>query len=121
MKRRDPELQVHLAILDFLRAVLGPDALVFHTPNGGYRTPAEAGRLRRMGTMAGIPDICVLLPYGRTVWLEIKPPGGRLSADQIAFAEHADRYRIPFAVVRRIEDARDFLAEHGVATREVGR
>ena len=37
--------------------------LMFHIPNGGKRSKAEAGRFRAEGVKSGVPDIC--LPVAR--------------------------------------------------------
>jgi len=49
-------------------------AMMYHTPLGGFRHKATAGRLKRQGTKAGVPDIH--LPIARSgfhgLWLEMK-------------------------------------------------
>jgi hypothetical protein len=51
--------------------------LLFHCPNGGARTPAEAAILNAQGVNPGIPDIA--LPVQRRgfigLWIEMKAPG----------------------------------------------
>jgi hypothetical protein len=39
-------------------------ANLHHTPNGGYRGKAEAGRLKAQGTKAGIPDLQLTMARG---------------------------------------------------------
>lgn len=39
-------------------------ANLHHTPNGGYRSKAEAGRLKAQGTKAGIPDLQLTMARG---------------------------------------------------------
>lgn len=60
MKR--PEEALHRAAVAYLRASLPKPWLVWHTPNGGGRSKAEAGILKAMGTLAGMPDLFVLGP-----------------------------------------------------------
>lgn len=60
-------------------------ALMYHVPNGGYRSKSEAGRFKSEGVKAGVPDIC--LPVARYPWhglyIELKRrSGGTLSPDQ---------------------------------------
>lgn len=38
---------------------------IFHPANGEYRTKATAGRLKKMGVRAGIPDLLLFLPMGK--------------------------------------------------------
>jgi hypothetical protein len=48
--------------------------LLFHVPNGGLRDKATAGKLKAMGTRAGVPDL--ILPIARRgfngLFLELK-------------------------------------------------
>jgi hypothetical protein len=60
-----------------------PGVLVFHVPNGSHRKPVEAAILKGLGVRAGVPDV-IAVKDGRTYALEIKPPGGRLTAVQNA-------------------------------------
>lgn len=58
--------------------------LLYHIPNGGKRTKAEAGILKAMGVRAGIPDYC--LPVARGDWhalyVEMKADKGKVSDSQ---------------------------------------
>ncbi len=59
--------------------------LLYHTPNGGYRSKPEAVRFKRIGVKAGVPDLC--LPVARKgyhgLYIELKrQKGGRLREDQ---------------------------------------
>ena len=60
-------------------------ALLFHIPNGGGRSKAEAGRLKAEGVKAGVPDL--FLPVSRDgyhgLFIELKrQAGGRVSDEQ---------------------------------------
>jgi len=72
MKR--PEEALHRAIVAHLRARLPAPWLVFHIPNGGGRSKAEAGILKAMGVLAGMPDLLVIGPGRHVTALEIKAP-----------------------------------------------
>ena len=56
----------------------------FAIPNGGTRHTLEAVKLKRTGTKAGVPDVCVAIPAGgyHGLWIEMKAIGGRLSEAQ---------------------------------------
>jgi len=58
---------------------------IFHIPNGELRDKITAIRLKKMGVKAGVCDLCLPLPDGRTFWLELKTKTGRLSAIQKEF------------------------------------
>lgn len=56
--------------------------LAFHVDQGGKNSMGAAMKAKRMGRLAGIPDICIPIAGGRTVWLELKAEKGRLSQVQ---------------------------------------
>lgn len=49
---------------------------LFHIPNGGKRTKAEAGIFKAMGTKAGISDLFLPIPVSCKggLWIEMKAP-----------------------------------------------
>lgn len=60
-------------------------ALMYHTPNGGHRSKAEAGRFKAEGVKAGVPDICLPVARGgyHGLYIELKRQrGGKTSANQ---------------------------------------
>ncbi len=78
------EYQIQCAIVEWLRLKsIGGKFRFFHIPNGGSRHKAEAARLKKSGVMPGVPDLCVVLQDGRTIWIEVKSASGKLSADQL--------------------------------------
>lgn len=56
---------------------LGLD-LIFHIPNGSYRTKSEAAKLKNMGVKAGVSDLFLPIPVGELhgLWIEMKAPAG---------------------------------------------
>ena len=60
-----PEENLHKACVQYLRASLPKPWLCWHTANGGGRSKAEAGILKAMGVLAGMPDLFVMGPYRR--------------------------------------------------------
>ena len=115
--RRSDETPIHIAIVDYLRLVL-PGALVIHIPNGGKRGAREAAEFQRMGVVAGVPDIAILLGCGGVLFIEVKAPKGKLSPEQEAFAQFCAGAHFPFGVCRSVDDARAFLSANGILTRE---
>jgi len=63
----------------------------FAIPNGGYRNPMEAVKLRRMGVQSGVPDLCI--PYAQEpyhgLYIELKRVGPHHVSD-------AQKYWIDF-------------------------
>ena len=67
---RRPEEQLHRSLVAYLRMALPKPWLVLHVPNGGGRSKAEAGILKAMGVLAGMPDLLVIgpQPFMRPHW-----------------------------------------------------
>ena len=65
--------------------------LLHHCPNGGSRNKREAARLKRMGVLAGVPDLH--LPIARAgyigLYIEMKYAAGRLQDSQKIFLTSA--------------------------------
>lgn len=58
---------------------------LYHTPNGGKRSKAEAGKFKALGVSAGVPDLCWPVRSGGWPGLHIemkRAQGGRLSQEQ---------------------------------------
>lgn len=117
MTRYPAEDAVQAAVIGYIRRCV-PLAMVWSTPNEGRRTVAERGRLLRLGLLAGVADLTVLLPGPMVIFLECKSPTGRVSEAQDAFAAGVTARGAHWACVRSIEDVRAALAGWGIATRD---
>jgi hypothetical protein len=53
-----------------------PTRLMFAVPNGGYRRPREAARMKLAGVKSGVPDIFLPVPRGEFhgLFIELKRP-----------------------------------------------
>jgi hypothetical protein len=114
---RNGEGRIQIAIVEYLRRI-APQIIVFHPANGGLRSKSEAARFKAMGVLAGVPDLVLVLPFGRTAFWEIKTPHGRLSDDQRAIIRRLEANDHVWALVRDIDDARRELIALGIETRE---
>ena len=84
---KKPEAKQQARLVAALRrkwSTLPNPPLVFSVPMGGSRNAVEACSLRTQGATAGVPDLCILLPEARVIWLEMKADNGALSPTQIA-------------------------------------
>lgn len=129
MKRQRPEDILQQSIVATLRALLPKGWLVAHVPNGGKRSKAEAARFKAMGVLAGFPDLMVIGPQHKVLFMELKAPPKRLKsgAESRAKAATTDAQDAvlgtlesagwPVAVVRTVDEALAFLKAHGVETR----
>ena len=89
--------------------------LLFHIPNGGKRSKAEAVRFKAQGVKAGVPDICLPVPRGKYhgLYIELKRvKGGRVSdaQEQYISALRKQGYRVE--VCFGMEQARDVIVEY---------
>ncbi len=114
---RNAEAKRQAAIVEYVRWTV-PEILIFSVPNGGLRTKAEAARLKWTGVLAGIPDLVLVLPNGRSAFWEVKTDRGRLSFEQTVMSVRLGVLGHSYAVVRGIDDARKELEGLGIDTME---
>lgn len=138
MKRDEEKLQ--RALVAYLRAALPRPWLVFHPANGGGRSKAEAGILKAMGVLAGMPDLLVVGPrtaipldspvgnatLPRLIALELKAPPKPLKRGGVSKAKPnvSDAQRdviaslaacgVPTLIVRDVDEALRALTQLGV-------
>jgi hypothetical protein len=74
---------IQRAVFEHLALRSTPGVFAFHAANGGARSRVEAAILKGLGVRAGVPDV-IAVKDGRTYAMEIKSPGGRLTAAQNA-------------------------------------
>ena len=104
-KRQQPEAELQKAVVNYLTILERMNVLRFHaTPNGGSRNVREAVNLKRQGVRPGVPDICVMLAYGPTLWFELKAPKGSPTAQQLDFIAWANTHGHPAWVVRSVDE-----------------
>lgn len=104
------EEETQAAIVQALR-IQYPRAIVAHIPNEGRRTIGEAMRQARLGLVAGMPDLVVMLPGGLTIWMEVKAAGGRRSKAQDAIHMRMTELGHTVGLVRDIDEARLFVKQ----------
>ena len=86
MNKDDEHIEQVAFINWFNRVEKFRDLIVFSIPNGGKRGFKTAVKLKKEGQLSGVSDLCVLLPNGKTVFIEMKKQeGGKLSETQKDF------------------------------------
>lgn len=88
--RRSSEDVEQQAVIQWARMSSGryPElALLHHIPNGGNRNAREGAKLKRMGVLAGVPDLHLPVARGRyhSLYIEMKFDDGRLLKSQREF------------------------------------
>jgi hypothetical protein len=109
VKRVDYEESLHMSCFDWIFANERsyPDLLwVFHSPNGGYRTKAQAGRFKAMGVRAGVVDIVSPFPSGgaKGLAIELKAPGMPPTPNQLLFLKCSARHGYVTGVCTCLEE-----------------
>lgn len=134
-----PEEKLQRQLVEYLRTALPKPWIVFHIPNGGGRSKAEAGILKAMGVLAGMPDLLVIGPvgtlsaayggHGNAIAIELKAPPRRLKRGGVSKAQPSvsDAQRaviaqlgacgVPTLIVRDLDEAVRALTALGVPLR----
>ena len=90
-------------------------ALLFHIPNGGGRSKAEAGRFKAEGVKAGVPDLFLPVPHGgyHGLFIELKrQAGGRVSTEQKEWIEKLREQGYRVEVCKGWEAAAEVIKEY---------
>jgi hypothetical protein len=74
--------------------------------------------MKGAGVLAGVFDLTLALPQGRSAYWETKNPWTSLSIEQKAFADAMRRLGHELSIVRSVDDARAELHRLGIETRE---
>jgi VRR-NUC domain len=111
-----PESIVQREVRKYL-TVLGLTSVA--VPNGSHLAGDKLARIKQTaamkadGMLPGFPDLIVLGSHGRTGYLEVKSPKGRLSQAQQNVTKMLDRMGHQVAVVRSVDETRDALKAWG--------
>ena len=88
--------------------------LLFHVPNGGYRSTATAGRMKAEGVKAGVPDL--FLPVARQgyhgLFIEMKAGRNKPTAYQTQWLENLSNQGYLAVVCYGWEEAAKVLTEY---------
>jgi hypothetical protein len=108
-----PEYDFHRTVMTYLNHALPNNVLPFHPANGGYRRASEAGRLKSMGVVPGLPDVGIV-HQGKVIWLELKAKRGRLSPAQAYCHQRLEAAGSPVSVCKTLEDVEAALVRAGI-------
>jgi hypothetical protein len=103
--------------------------IVFAVPNGGSRNVIEAAKMKGTGTLAGMPDLCVLgcdiecdgvALHQRplTFFLEVKSAKGRPSLPQLDMHDRLLDLGFEVGIARSIDDCRDLCRKWSIPLKE---
>lgn len=122
---RRPEERLQRALVDRLMGPLNRQGqrtralgllpepwLVLHVPNGGGRSKAEAGILKAMGVLAGMPDLLVIGPHPDDLRVRLRHP--TVIAIELKAPPKMTKTGKPSQAKPRVSDAqRDVIAALG--------
>lgn len=114
-----PEDLLQMQVVRALK-IVAPDCLVYHAANGGSRHPGEARKLKDMGVLPGVADLCFILSEGRAAFIELKAGKGRQTPSQKAFQEAATGKGALYAVCRSLDEVLATLKGWAVPMRARG-
>jgi len=81
-----------------------PHLVIYAVPNGGSRNVREAQRLKSEGVLAGVADLTILLPQGKSLYIEMKVKGNRQTPNQKKFQQKAEALGHKYYVCYSFED-----------------
>ena len=116
------ENKAQIEIVNYLRSVL-PHSIVAHIKNQGSRGGAvgakEGARLKKMGVVAGMPDI-VVINWANIgcFWVEVKAKGGSTSPAQKALHAKLEVLGYKICTAKSHEDVKDFMIANHIGFSE---
>jgi len=107
------EHSLQVSVLEYLALNAKPHAFWFAIPNAGKRSWRVAARMKAEGMQAGVSDLCIMLPGGGVLWLELKIGNEKQSDEQLVFERVCQILDHPYRVIRTLDEAISFLRYHG--------
>jgi hypothetical protein len=101
---RRAEQTIQAAVCEHLRQRAQTNVFWFHPANGGLRSKTEARIFAGLGVTPGVPDL-LAVHQSRIFGLEIKAPGGRLTAVQRSAHEALRNAGATVATTCSLDDA----------------
>lgn len=111
LARYPSEEEIQVAVAQYLDVKLPKTWRWYHTPNGGHRLKAVAGKLKAQGLKPGVPDCVILRPNGAPIYIELKAFAGVLSLAQKDFRDWCEKSQQPYRVCRSVGEVEVFLKE----------
>lgn len=87
---------------------------LFAVPNGGFRHISTARMMKREGQLSGVSDLILLVPSHsfHGMLIEMKRPGGRLSATQKEWLDHMDAFHYARAVCHSFDEFEEAVVKY---------
>ena len=108
-RRQHPEDDLQKACVKLFKYQY-PNLILFHIPNGGWRTKAEAGVFKAMGVIPGVADLFLMkaVPKNDGTWyhglfIEMKAKGRTQSDKQKEFQSVCEKNSYAYSVADSID------------------
>ena len=88
-----------------------PNLVIYAVPNGGSRNVREAQRLKAEGVLAGVADLVIMLPQGKSLYIEMKVKGNKQTDNQKDFQKIAETLGHTYAVCYSFEEFKRIIEE----------
>lgn len=88
-----------------------PNLVIYAVPNGGLRNSAEAKRLKEEGVLAGVADLVVMLPQGKSLYIEMKIKGNKQTEHQKVFQQKAEALGYKYYVCYSFDQFKAIIEE----------
>jgi hypothetical protein len=125
------ETRLQIELVKFFRAVVPPDrGAIFAVSQGtGKLSPRIAGMMKAMGLTPGVSDLIIIMPPGRSIFVEVKTPAyfdpihnkvvkqGETSREQKKFRIMVTMMGFTYEIVRTGEAFADLLNHLGLIKR----
>lgn len=105
-----PEQKLQEAVVAYI-SLAHPKCIVAAVPNEGRRSRIGGGAMRRAGMCSGFPDLIVLAPGSKTLFIELKSKVGVLSDNQKAIHPRILTLGFPLLVARTLDEVIKFMKE----------
>lgn len=83
-----------------------PRSCIYHIPNQNQQ------HLVSIGVKAGVPDLQIILPGPKFIYVEVKDHKGVQSPKQKEFEAYCKEMGIPYYLVRSLDEFKDVLKSH---------
>ena len=95
--------------------------LSIHIPNRGMYNPRtkQYNMVTDRWFVPGVPDLVVLLPEARVLWIEVKTPKGRIGPAQNAMADRLAGMGHHYLLARDVRTVMEWLAAFGYKHGEI--
>jgi hypothetical protein len=107
------EDQLQIAAMRWIRLAY-PKAVSFHVANERKTSPMRGAKLKKMGVLAGVPDIHILEPNKIYcgLFIELKTEKGRLTPSQRDVIERIENAGYKCAVCRSLDEVIDLVDDY---------